>query len=199
MVVLPAIPSWSQCKAPLERVRDYANRLVADGDFLTAIRCYHSFDDSGEFEAASINLQERFLFEYVNASMLAGSLDPRHYERAVEVARRYVDWCHRIGFAVDRCRRSFAVKVSRALGEALQKLRRPTDVVLTYESIAMLPGGYLYFADTSLVQWRDALLMINASQERWCRFRSTLGLLAELDEIGTRTLARSMLQDLTCT
>lgn len=171
----PAL-AWAtlQNEKNLAEVLAKAAQLLQEGSPRAALRtCFQKHAEGQLFERASLALQERFLFEYIDACMHAADRLPArqaksYLEEAITVARRYLKWCKGPGAGlVDKWRKEGVDRdripaVTFALGIAHKRLaaQQPAQrhaLLDTYEETSSLSAHF--FSPRSLELWEESLRM----------------------------------------
>ncbi|MDZ7266316.1 MAG: hypothetical protein ONB48_04440 [candidate division KSB1 bacterium] len=167
----------SQNERSLAEVLAKATQLRQEGSPRAAIRtCFQKHAEGQLFERASLALQERFLFEYIDACMHAADRLPLreariYLEEAITVARRYLKWCRGPGAGlVNQWRQEGSDReripaVTFALGIAHKRLAAQQSaqrraLLEAYEEIAALSAHF--FSPRSLELWEETLRMYPA-------------------------------------
>lgn len=175
MTAAPALArATPQNEKNLAEVLTKAAQLLQEGSPRAALRtCFQKHAEGQLFERASLALQERFLFEYIDACMQAADRLPArqatsYLEEAIRVARRYLKWCKGPGAGLvnkwrkEGINRDRIPAVTFALGIAHKRLaaQQPSQrraLLDAYEEASALSAHF--FSPRSLELWEESLRM----------------------------------------
>lgn len=210
-----AAPVARGCEATtLSQATNRAAEKIGRGHPLAALSCYREFSETAAFDIADVNVQERFLSEYLDHCRNLAEherdrkLRKTYLQEAHDVANQYIEW-----YAACRptaARPTVHVRaVMYYLGDSNVSLKQPARVPIDYERLAArLPGS---FGTQAIELWDETLLTVpgatrylnylqanelaarsSAYRHRWEAFRKFLQRIEHAPE--TATIARDYLR-----
>jgi hypothetical protein len=131
--------------------------------------CFSRFADTAIFGAGDKVTQERFLFEYMDASLKASAtplLHQKYLALSVDVGKKYVDWyqeAEKVPEVLPTANQRVRIVVF-ATGDSMIELGKISDFLDWYDALA--DAHPLYFAHASSVKnWNKALRFDPETQE----------------------------------
>lgn len=196
----------------LSQAMNRASEKIHRGQPIAALSCYREFLTAEAFDSAPINIQERFLSEYLDhcrnlANRARGAKRHEYLKEAHEIANRYLDWFTACRPATDRVR-GHVRAVAFYLGDASVSGKDQSQVLADYERLSRVlpealgtqaialwdevlrtvPGATRYLEDN---QARALALKTPMYSRHWRVFRAFLQTLANSSD--TATFARDEL------